>query len=315
MLRIPEQCPESLPRTIELSEEGKSPSRLLAGASARELADAARKTRTVARRAAGNFFYAFALLPDEQRRGIEALYAFCRTGDDITDDAESPEGKIDHLNRLRQRLDLCYQHRYCDEVTLALAWAIHRFNLNRQHFDDLLAGLEADLTVARYPTFQELRLYCYQVAATVGLLCIQIFGGDTPEGRRYAEHLGIGMQLTNILRDLYEDYGRGRIYLPQSDLLRFGIPAEQLFDREYHSQLRELVLWEAVRAEGYFAAAEVELPAGLRGTLFAAIIMGETYRRLLARIKNARRYDRRISLPAREKIALAAEIAAEAISH
>jgi phytoene synthase len=116
------------------------------------------------------------------------------------------------------------------------------------------------------------------------------------------------MQLTNILRDLAEDYRRGRLYVPLADLGRFDIPSEHLFDAEYAGRLRGLVLWEAARAEGYFDAAEAEFPSGDGGRLFAACIMGGIYRRILERIKAARRHDRRIGLPAREKMALAAQI-------
>ncbi len=282
----------------------------LDSADSREIEEAWKHCADVARRAAGNFYYAFLFLPRELRRGIYALYAFLRAGDDAADDDSNGDPQT-LLLRLRQRLDLVYSGRYCDRLTLALAQAHRRFIFPREPFEEMFRGLEMDLTIKRYPTFADLRLYCYRVASTVGLLCLRIFGADTPEARRYAENLGIGMQLTNILRDLREDQQRGRIYLPAEDLARFNLPEEEIFAASRAAQLRELVLWESQRTREYFQEAERWLPRELRGKLAVAQIMGAIYKAILDRIAAADRFDRRVELSRREKIAIGYRVLAE----
>jgi len=288
-----------------------APVRSLEQATAESLDRAWRSSAEIARRAAGNFYYAFIFLPVDKRRGTEALYAFCRVGDDLADDARS--GKTARLEGLRRRLDLCYSGKYCDDLTLALADAVRRFGFERGHMDELLLGIESDLTVTRYQTFTELRLYCYRVASTVGLLCLKVFDCDTSAARSYAENLGIGMQLTNILRDLYEDHSRGRIYLPQDELVRFGISDGSLFTPENRPCLVELVRWEVQRAEQFFETAEAALTPELSTPLFAARIMGAVYRRILHRIAELDRFDRRVELPKREKLSIARSIFRESL--
>ena len=270
---------------------------------------AQRKCAQIVRKAAGNIYYAFIFLPKAQRRGIEALYAFCRAGDDAADDL-SPDPSS-RLELLRRRLDLCYDARYTDPQTLALANAIRQFRLEREHFDDLLLGIESDLSITRYPSFKELRLYCYRVASTVGLLCLKIFGADSDAAREYAVQLGIGMQLTNILRDIREDWERGRIYLPLEDLARFGVKGDDLFSHDQHDRLVQLVQWEVRRAEEHFEAAQNVMPASLKSKLVAARIMGGIYRAILERIKRLESYEQRVELSRMEKINIARSLILE----
>ena len=276
-------------------------------ADAVELAEARRKCAKIVKDSASNFYYAFVFLPEDQRYGIEALYAFCRVGDDAAD-ASSAGDSTGLIETLQHKLDLCYKGMYVDDLTLALADAVKRFTFDRQHFNDLLLGIKSDLTVKRYSTFDDLRLYCYRVASTVGLLCLKIFGCDNPQSRKYAENLGIGMQITNILRDMKEDMDRDRIYLPLDDLKKFNLTEENLFDPAQHRNLVELVKWEVKRAEDFFHRAEGYLQPEMLKPLFPARIMGIIYKEILEKIGKTDRYDIRVELSTTEKFSLARHI-------
>lgn len=275
-----------------------------------ELTRAYRQAGRLAKQAAGNFHLAFTLLPIDQRRGIEALYAFCRAGDDAVDGAG--RDSLGRLEQLRRGLNLCYRGRYCDELTLALADSIRRFGFERRWFDELMAGMEADLTVHRYPDFRALRQYCFQAASTVGMLCLAVFRCDSPQARVYAENLGIAMQLTNILRDLAEDYQRGRVYIPLEDLARFGLRDDDFLEPSHWGQLQALVRFEASRAEEYFAGADAVYPADAPPALRVARVMGETYHTLLERVNRRTDPFVRVGLSASEKSAIALRILATA---
>lgn len=281
-------------------------------ASPTQLRQAWQHCALVTRRAAGNFYYAFIFLPKERRRGIQALYAFLRAGDDAADSEQGNKAEL--LNRVKERLDLCYEGYFSDSLTLGLALAIKKFKFPRKHFDDMFLGLKSDLNVNRYETFSELHQYCYRVASTVGLLCLSIFDADTPKARIYAENLGIGMQLTNILRDLQEDFGRNRIYLPAEDLRRFGLNDSNFFSDNNRNQLGELITWEVERAESYYEKASNDFPCELRGRLIAATIMGRIYQTILQRVKTAKDHHNRIELSRREKLAIGYRVITESNS-
>ncbi len=297
--------------TVQVKSEKLSVTvRSLEDASRSDLGRAWRRCSRMAKQQAGNFYYAFIFLPAEQRRGIEALYAFCRAGDDAVDNEQDDSTSL--LQRLRHKLDICYRGCYIDDLTLALAHAAREFNFEKQHFDNLLLGIESDLTVRRYTIFEDLRLYCYRVASTVGLLCLQIFGCDNPQSRLYAENLGMGMQLTNILRDIREDFERDRIYLPLEDLERFSILDKELFLPSNAHRLKELVRLEAERAESFFTEAEGYLEPWMRRKLFAAAIMGAIYRRILSEIIKLDQFDHRAELSGADKLSIARRIFNEA---
>ena len=167
----------------------------------------------------------------------------------------------------------------------ALAESIQRFKIPRQPFEDLILGLEMDLTQKRYATFEELSLYCYRVASTIGLISIEIFGYRNPRARDYAVHLGTALQLVNILRDIQSDAQRGRIYIPQEDLDRFGLRPGELLTGAYHDPFIELMQFECDRARRYFDLARQMLPPEDRRSLVAAEMMAAIYWRLLGRIQ------------------------------
>lgn len=260
----------------------------------------------VTTKSSSNFAYAFLLLSPERRMALEAVYAFCRFIDDVADD----EGKKDPaalLARWREELHAVYDGTPTHQIGVALADAVRRFPLSRQHFLDLIDGVEMDLSRRRYETFAELRQYCYRVASTVGLLCIEIFGYHQPSAREYAVDLGIAFQLTNILRDVMEDAQRGRIYLPLEDLRSFEIDEAALLAGKYSPRLGALMAFECGRARAFYLRAQGALAPEDRGSLGAAEAMRSIYARLLDRIE-ARHFDvfgPRVTLPAYEKIGLA----------
>jgi len=237
---------------------------------------------------ATNFYYAFVFLPPEKRLAIEAVYAFARRGDDVADSGLDPAEAAAGLARYRQALEACYSQdssRLDSTELRALAEAIRRFNIPRQPFEDLILGLEMDLTGARYETFEELSLYCYRVASTIGLICIEIFGYQNPRTRDYAVNLGKALQLVNILRDIQRDAQRGRIYIPQEDLDRFGVPPTELLAGTYNDPFIELMQFECDRARHYFNLARQMLPPEDRPSMKSAEIMASIYWGILKRIQ------------------------------
>jgi phytoene synthase len=240
-----------------------------------------------------NFYYAFVFLPSEKRRAIEAVYAFARRGDEIVDSGRDPADAARALATYRQALDACYsreESRLDTPELRALAESVDRFKIPRQPFEDLILGLEMDLSATRYQTFEDLSLYCYRVASTIGLICIEIFGYQNPRTRDYAVNLGKALQLVNILRDVERDGQRGRIYIPREDLERFGVRPGELLAGAYTDSFIELMQFECDRARRLFDLAREMLPAEDRRSMLAAEIMAAIYWRILERIQQ-RRYN------------------------
>ena len=259
----------------------------------------------VTRRASSNFYYAFMLLPLERRRALYAVYAFCRFIDDIADD-ESVGEPAAMLARWREELDNVYAGAARRPISRALADNVCRFNIPRQYFEEVIEGVEMDLTRRRYQTFADLELYCRRVASAVGLICIEIFGYGNPATRVYAERLGIAFQLTNIIRDVREDATRGRIYLPLEDLARFAVTEEEILAGVYSSRFRALMEFEAQRARAFYREAQEALAREDRGAMLAAEGMRLIYAALLERIVRSdyRVLDRRLSLSTPRKLYL-----------
>lgn len=254
-----------------------------------------------------SFHYSFGLLPREQRRGIEAVYAFCRVIDDAADEGSPGTGRGAVLAMHRQEIERCYTGTPELVVGRSLQECIRRFTIPRRPFDDLLDGVEMDLHTTRYATFDELRVYCYRVASTVGLICLPIFGCTHPRSRDYAIDLGIALQLTNILRDLRTDALRGRVYVPLEDLEAFGYREAELLSGVRNAAYHALMRHQAERARRHFRSAAAALPAVDRPRLLAAEVMGAIYERLLGRIEAAdfRVFDRRITVPRLTQIGVA----------
>jgi 15-cis-phytoene synthase len=241
-------------------------------------------TRRLARASKSNFYYAFLFLPRDKREAVTTAYAFCRQTDDLIDDAASLPAAVEALKRWREELDRCYAGTATHPTFQALAQILSRFPIPQEYFADIIAGCEMDATHTRYATFEDLTLYCYRVASCVGLVCIEIFGYTNPETRQYARDMGTAFQLTNIIRDVGQDARRGRIYLPQEDLRRFGVPEADILECRPTPPFVELMRFQAERAKSYFARAQA--PREDRPRLVAAEIMRSIYRALLQAIED-----------------------------
>lgn len=286
-------------------------------ATAWSLSDAYAYCRRVTQRSSSNFYYAFRLLPAERHDALCAFYAFCRFLDDITDQPSSVlplAEQGDATARLRMLLDAwreelqrCYAGTPRHPISYALSHTVRRFPIAREHVAGIIDGVAMDLQRTRYATFAELYEYCYRVASLVGLVCIEILGYRNPNARMYAINLGIAFQLTNILRDVGEDARRGRIYLPQEDLVRFGYSEQELTRGVYNEAFVRVMHFEGKRAQGYYDQAVRYLAPEDRHSLAAAEAMRLIYWHLLNKL-TARRFavfDRRITLHRSYKICLA----------
>jgi phytoene synthase len=245
--------------------------------------EAARLVRARAR----NFAFAFVAMPAAERRALHAVYAFCRSADDAADDGRGPVEGAAALADLRARLDEVYAGSPTRALDRALQHAVRSFGIQRADFETLLRGVERDLTPARHETFEDLLGYCYDVGASVGLLCLPVFGRSDPAAQRSAVALGLGMQLTNILRDLGEDGRRGRLYLPRSDLRRFGVPEEVLTrgTPAPSPELDALVRHEAGRARRFLEEGRGLLDLLDRRSRFCPAVLGRLYGEVLDRIE------------------------------
>lgn len=256
-----------------------------------------------------NFGISFLFLPRSQREAIKRVYAFCRALDDVSDSELGPEEKKRQLEFWRTELDRCYAGKAEHPVTIALQEAVQEFKLTRTYFDELTQGIEMDFTVTRYSSFVHLSQYCYRVAGTIGLICLEIFG--CPSEKDYAVALGIAFQVTNILRDVKDDAERGRIYLPQDDLLRFGYSEKELLNSTYNERFVDLMRFEAERAGDYFRRAADLIKPEHRRQLIASEIMAAIYSALLREIKTIRYnvFDQPVRLSKPRKLALALKTA------
>jgi 15-cis-phytoene synthase len=214
-----------------------------------ELAGSYDECRRIARKAARNFYYGFALLPAAKRDALCALYAFMRHADDISDSDARQQDKRAGLEGWRQTLERALAGDYGGSRILpAFHHTVTHYGIQPSYLHDLITGAQMDLTTTRYETFEQLSRYCYCVAGTVGLCCVHVFGFDDAAALQLAPRLGTAFQLTNILRDVPEDFAMGRIYLPQEDLQRFRCTADDLNNRAAGAAFVELMRFEAERA-------------------------------------------------------------------
>src|SRR5262249_18364505 len=273
----------------------------------------------VARRAAKNFYYGFLVLPSEKRNALCAVYAFMRHADDISDDPNlDPQQKREKLAEWLQAANNVFAGQATDDpVLLALADAQQRFKIPPQLFEKLVQGTSMDLDIplsGEVPavvcaTFDDLKHYCYYVASVVGLVCIRIFGYEDKKAEFLAEDCGLAFQLTNIIRDVKEDAGMGRIYIPEEDLERFSVAPEKFSAAELSSATvspawQPLLEYEADRARRYYESAKWLMELIHEDSRAALWVLVEIYSRLLKKIA-ARNYDvftERVSLTLWEKL-------------
>jgi 15-cis-phytoene synthase len=275
-----------------------------------ELTDAYRECERITWTQARNFAYGIRLLPAEKRRGLAVIYAFARRIDDIGDGAMPPQEKIAALEAARDALTKPGQD---DPVLLALADVERNFPIPMPAFGELIDGCVADVRGTSYQTFEDLLHYCRCVAGSIGRLSLGIFGtsGDAAEAARLADSLGVALQLTNILRDVREDYQNGRVYLPSEDLAKFDCVLDPAGATEpgfrAQPQFTRLIEFEADRARDWYATGMGLLPMLDRRSAACTGAMAGIYRRLLDRIaaQPAAVLRGRMSLSAGEKALVA----------
>jgi phytoene synthase len=265
------------------------------------LAESYAHCRSVTRRRAKNFYYAFVLLSRKQRDAICAVYAFMRYCDDLSDEPGANRASIDQW---RTALDAALAgHTYAHPVLPAFHDTVTRYRIPPRYFHEMIDGVASDLEPRRFETFDQLYRYCYQVASTAGLTTIHILGFDSADAVPLAEKCGIAFQLTNILRDIREDAGRGRIYLPAGDLARFRVTEADIQAGIRTPEFFELMDYEVGRARAYYAESQPLVGLIDRGSRASLAALIAIYSRLLDRIEGSN-YDvfsRRISLSVWEK--------------
>jgi phytoene synthase len=254
-----------------------------------------------------SFYYSFLFLPEERRRAITALYAFCREVDDVVDDCSDPATARATLAWWRQELAAAFHGTPQHPVARALAEVAPRFNLAEARLAEIINGMQMDLEYNRYPSFEVLRQYCHRVAGMVGLLSAEIFGFEDPRTLEYAADLGLAFQLTNIIRDVGEDARRDRIYLPLDEIESHGVSVADISASRETESFRRLIEFQIERALGYYRDAFAKLPAIDRRTQRAGIVMAAIYRALLDEIQRdgCRVLTRRTSLTPVRKLWIA----------
>lgn len=277
------------------------------------VADAQTYCTNLTKQSGSNFYYSFFFLPSAKRDAMYTVYAFCKAVDSAVDEPPPGSDPKEELRRWRAELDLVYDGEPTWPLMISLAHHARRLSIPKVYFEELIKGVEMDLTTTRYGTFDELSLYCYRVASIVGLICLHIFGPTSAHAQDYAVDLGMAFQLTNILRDLGTDAEQGRIYLPREDLARFGYSEADFLERKESPRLSELIRFETQRARTYYEKAHAALdalPAKDRRALTVAEIMRAVYSRILTRIERPdyAAFGPRVRLSTSNRLAIAAGV-------
>jgi len=250
--------------------------------------DAQAYCTALTKKSGSNFYYSFLFLSRKRRAAMYTVYAFCKEVDNAVDEPPAGNNPQEELHRWRTELAAAYHGTPTFPVTISLANHVRQLAIPQAYFDELIKGVEMDLTASRYDSFQELSVYCYRVASVVGLICLHIFGPTSARAQDYAVALGMAFQLTNILRDIGTDAAQGRIYLPEEDQKKFGCTDQAILQRQESTELHALLHFEAARAHEYYAKAQAAfeaLPAGDRQALTVSEIMRAVYFRILEKIE------------------------------
>jgi len=243
-------------------------------------------SKKISKESKSSFYYAFNLLPADKRDAMNDIYAFCRYTDDIVDNGNEPdEVKYEKLRKWRVELERAITFKSNLPLLNKVSKSIQKYNIPLEPFYELIRGMEMDLQNKRYFTFNDLQTYCYRVASTVGLMCIEIFGYKHPSIKNYAVNLGMALQLTNILRDVKTDAANGRIYLPKEDMDHFNYSEQELINNVYNDNFVLLMRYEASKARKYFEEADKHLRFDDKPAMFAARAMQHIYSRLLSKLE------------------------------
>ena len=258
-----------------------------------------------------SFYYSFRLLPPPRRSAITALYAYCREVDDVVDEVSDPNVARVKLAWWRTEVDAIFTGAAQHPVAIALAKAVDRYAITRANLQTVIDGMQMDLDKVRYVDFTELETYCDRVAGVVGLMSATIFGYEDASTLVYARKLGVAFQLTNIIRDVGEDARRGRIYLPQDEIARFGVAPSDVLRARASPAFVELMRFQTERARAWYDAALAALPDRDRHAQRAGLAMAAIYRTLLDEIARDgyRVLDRRIALTPLRKLWIATRAA------
>jgi phytoene synthase len=232
-----------------------------------------------------SFYYSFLFLTPERRRAITALYAFCREVDDTVDECTDESIARVKLAWWRNEIAGMYQGKQSHPVTQALQPHLLTYNLQQQHLQAIIDGMEMDLNQTRYLDYPALQRYCWHVASVVGILSASIFGATKPETLVYAEKLGHAFQLTNIIRDVGEDARKGRIYLPINELQQFNVTAADLLNARHSENFENLMKFQVARAQKAYDEAFALLPKEDRRAQRPGLIMAAIYRTLLTEVE------------------------------
>ena len=278
--------------------------------------------RRVTKRASKTFYWGSVFLPRSKRQAVWAVYALCRIVDDIVDEEMNPDTpRVGHLigsstpkqelDYWRQSLERVYQRGGAGDNLIQRAWSdvLERYPVPFAPVLDLLDGVEMDLTINRYQSFEDLYLYCYRVAGTVGLLTSPIFGYKEEVALQHAVDLGVALQLTNILRDIGEDARRNRIYLPQDEMQRFGYTESDLMNGVVNDAFCELLRFQMERANNYYLRSQPGISLLSPDSRLAIRLSGTLYKGILDRISlnNYNVFTKRASVPLKTKLAAASQ--------
>jgi phytoene synthase len=260
-----------------------------------------------AAKSGSSFYYSFLFLPPQRRRAITALYAFCREVDDVVDECSDFNVARATLDWWRAEIERVYSGQPEHPVGQALAQIVPPFALPAAQLYEIIDGMEMDLTHNRYGSFDDLALYCHRVAGVVGLLSARIFGYRDSATETYAHELGLAFQLTNIIRDVGEDARRNRIYLPLDELARFKVAESDILDGRESAAFRQLMAFQAERADACYRKAYAALPEGDRRAQRTGLVMAAIYRTLLEEIRrdDYRVLNQRIALTPLRKLWIA----------
>ncbi len=270
-----------------------------------------RHCRDIARTNSKTFYLSSLFLAPEKRRAVWAVYAFCRTADDIVDGLTPAAERLAAIDYWERALLAAYSGNADDRIMVALHDAIGRFDIPLQPALDLLRGARLDITVRRYSTYDDLREYCYLVASTVGLLTAPILGYSTAAALDYGVALGRAMQMTNILRDVGEDARMGRIYLPLDEMARFGYTESSLFEEVVDDAFVALMKFQIERVRRLYAEAEPGIALLSPESRYTVRLALTLYRQILGSIE-ANRFDvysKRAYVPFRSKMLVALTVA------
>lgn len=267
--------------------------------------------RAITKERAKNFYYGIRLLPEQRRDALCAAYAFFRISDDLSDDLAISDKDV-RLARWKALVQESPENEREHPILPAFYHAVRTYQIPHRYFEELLEGTTSDLTVTRYPSFADTYRYCYQVASTVGLVCLHVFGFDhSPEALAQAEARGVAFQLTNILRDLAEDAERGRIYLPLEDLERFEVSEQEFLSGTASPRLQALLSFEIERAKKYYKESAPLVERVDKESRASLEAMTGIYRALLGKVESmgTRVFQERARLSRLEKLSLAGKTA------